>query len=377
MLFPLSRLWTTAMSGRTVLVYAGNGSSHSWVWLADLLEANGVFDASFASASDFARGLEGSPSLAIVSGGDGFEIATALSGKGFVALRRYICSGGRYFGICAGAYIPLPSRIEPFSGLNMSLTKIRNTREAPSDSDAVSPREAVTYGSCCVFHPVRGEVLVGLGERSFAAPIYGGPVFNEPETDRVLLRYHSFTPKTTLQVERSLAEQTMIGHPAVIECVHGDGQLILAGPHLEHPGYSAANEQFLRLAGLPSGCNIMPNPVRAPSTCEPLDGSLADLKVSVLGMENASFIHGTKQWDGSRMLELVRAIERRRMHLGSDDAQMVSALLARTRESLMSAGPEGFSDEDAAPELLVEAARIAVEARFRAARDGFILGDSH
>ena len=377
MLFPLSRLWTTAMSGKTVLVYAGKGSSHSWVWLADLLEANGVFDTTFATASDFARGLERSPALAVVSGGDGFEIASALSGKGFEALKEYVSSGGRYFGMCAGAYLPLPSRIEPFSELNMSLTRIRNTKEAPANLDATSPREAVRYGSCCIFHPVRGEILVGLGEESLAAPIYGGPVFSEPEADRVVLRYRSFTPGTAFQVERSLAEQAMIGHPAVIECVHGDGQLILAGPHLEHPGYHAANELFLRLAGLPSRCDVMPTPTRCPSKCEPLDGSLADLKVAVLGMENDSFIHGAKQWDGSRMLELLRAIERRRMHLSSDDAQAVSKLLVQTRENLMSSGPQGFPDEDAAPELLVEAARIVVNARFRAARDGFILGDSH
>ena len=365
------------MSDRMVLIYAGKGSSHSWIWLADLLEANGVFSASFTSATNFARGLERSPSMAVVSGGDGFEIASALSGKGFEALKEYVSSGGRYFGICAGAYIPLPSRIEPFRGLNMSLTKIRNTREAPSDMDVISPRMAVKYGSCSVFHPVRGEVMVGDDKETLAAPIYGGPVFGEPEADRVVLRYQSFTPRTTFQVERSLAEQTMIGHPAVIECVHSDGQLVLAGPHLEHPGYRTANELFLRLACLPRRRNVRSSRMRESTAYEPLDESLADLKVAILGMENDSFVHGAKQWDGSRMLELVQAIVRRRMHLGSNDAQTVSELLIRTRENLMSAGPEGFPDEDAAPELLVEAARVTVEARFRAARDEFILGDSH
>jgi hypothetical protein len=365
------------MSDETVIVYAGKGSSHSWVWLADLLEARGVFHATFADAAGFVHGLDDSPSLAIVSGGDGFEIASALAGKGFNSLREFIGGGGRYLGICAGAYIPLPSRIAPFSELNLSETRIRNIRSRIEDSASPSPRVAVSYGSCSVFHPVRGEVVVGDGTDAVVAPIYGGPIFAEPSTDRAALRYLSFTPKTAFQVERRMAEEVMIGRPAVVTCRYGDGSLILAGPHLEHPGYHVANEYLIRLAGL-SGRNCpRSKPVRGTPEAKTLERSLADLKVAVLGTERESFILGAKQWDGSRMLELARAVERRKGSLDDETARAVSALLDRSRETLMSSGRGGAHDSDSVPGRLVEAARLTVDSHFRAARDGFILADNH
>ncbi|UCE44672.1 MAG: hypothetical protein JSU93_04470 [Methanobacteriota archaeon] len=361
----------------SVLIYAGKGSSHSWVWLADLLEANGIFDASFVDAADFAGGLESSPSLVLISGGDGFEIAESLSGAGFSALTEYINEGGMYLGICAGAYLPLPARVEPFSALKLSETRVRNVRNGSEDAGSISPRLAVRYGSCRIFHPVRGEVVLGEDGGTFVAPIYGGPVFSEPVIDEPVLRYASFTSHTAFQVNRRTAEETMIGWPAVLRCRCGEGQLVLAGPHLEHPGYPAANDVFMRLAKLDHirRCRIS-------SICEArnatfLGRSLADLKVAILGAERESFILGAKQWDGSRMLELTTAIESRKSYLDNDTAQAVAILLDRSRESLLSASFDHDSNADSAPGLLVEAARLAVDGRFRAARDGFILVDSH
>jgi glutamine amidotransferase-like uncharacterized protein len=365
------------MVDEIVLVYAGKGSSHSWVWLADLLEANGVFTVSFTDAAGFARGLEEAPSLAIVSGGDGFEIASSLSGHGFDAIRSFIDRGGRYLGICAGAYLPLPSRVEPFSELNLSTTKIRNIRDEPKAEAESSPRLAVRYGSCSVFHPIRGEVVIGDGADALIAPIYGGPVFSEPTVDRPLLRYLSFTPRTTLQVEATLAEDIMMGKPAVVSCMYGDGQLILVGPHLEHPGYREANDRFMRFAGISGQARVGTKTTQVKFGDKALDRSMTDLRVAITGMERATFIAGTKQWDGGRMLELADAIDRRRHSLHVETSQVVSALLDRSRESLLSTGPDRVCDSDSAPGLLVEAARIAVDSHFRVLRDGFILADNH
>ncbi|MDH3364382.1 MAG: BPL-N domain-containing protein [Thermoplasmata archaeon] len=366
------------MSDETVLVYVGKGSSHSWVWLADLFEARGMLDVSFVDAAGFVRGLDDTPSLAVISGGDGFEIASSLSGFGFNALREFIGRGGRYLGICAGAYLPLPSRVEPFSQLNLSNTRIRNIRMEPTTSTEPSPRLAVRYGSCSVFHPVRGEMVIGNGTDTLIAPIYGGPVFSEPTVDRPVLRYLSFTPRTTLQANLRMAEEVVIGHPAVVKCNFGDGQLILAGPHLEHPEFREANDCFMRLARLPDQDRPRHDLLsRAKSETTTLDRSLADLKVTITGMERATFITGAKQWDGSRMLELAGAIERRSGSIDGDTSQAVSVLLDRSRENLMSAGPDRVSDSDSAPDLLVEAARLVVDNHFRAARDGFILADNH
>ncbi len=315
--------------------------------------------------------------MAIVSGGDGFEIASSLSGNGFDAIRDFIDRGGRYLGICAGAYLPLPSRVEPFSELNLSTTRIRNIRPMPKSAAESSPRLAVRYGSCSVFHPVRGEVVIGDGADVFIAPIYGGPVFSEPTVDHALLRYLSFTPRTTLQVGAELAEDIMMGMPAVVSSASGDGQLVLVGPHLEHPGYCKANDRFMQLAGISDQASARAKATQVRSGDKVLERSLTDLRVAIAGMERATFIAGTKQWDGGRMLELIGAIAGRRNSIDIETSRTVSDLLDKSRENLLSTGPDRIHDCDSAPGLLVEAARVTVDRHFRALRDGFILADNH
>jgi glutamine amidotransferase-like uncharacterized protein len=220
------------MRSGKVLVYAGKGSSHSWVWMADLLESGAVFDAEFVDARRLVSALKEGSSLAVVSGGDGFEIASSLSPRGFAAIEEHVRGGGRYFGACAGAYLPLPSGMAPFDRFNLSTTRIRNLAPARDESLESSPRTGVRYGSCSIVHPVRGDVVVADGPRSFTAPIFGGPVFREPESDRVLLRYSAFTEKTSVQIDRGRAEAMMLGAPAVVSSRVDDGTMILAGPHL-------------------------------------------------------------------------------------------------------------------------------------------------
>ncbi len=349
-----------------VLAYAGRGSSHSWTWTADLLESRGAFGCRFVDADGLVGGLEDGASLVVVSGGDGFEIASALAPRCFAAIERHIRAGGLYIGVCAGAYLPLPSRVEPFDGFNLSTTRIRNL-SGPGDAAASSPRTGVVYGSCSIVHPVRGEVEVGDGSCSFKAPVYGGPVFREPEADTVLFRYSSFTPRTVFQVGRAAAEEMVIGSPAVVSSRLGEGTMVLAGPHLEHPAYPQANEAFAGLAGLSGSATAVPRRTWQGRAAE-LDRPLADLRVAVLGMERETFLVGAKLWDGGRMLELADAVAKRRGSLGPEAARRVAELLDRAREELLSLGPERASSSDSAPSLLVEAARLCVDYHFESLR---------
>ncbi len=268
--------------------------------------------------------------------------------------------------MCAGAYLPLPSRVPPLDMFNLSSTRIRNIAAA-GPSPHGSPREAVRYGSCSIVHPVRGEVKVGDGTRSLIAPLYGGPVFREPHADRVMLRYVSVTATTYVQMDREGAEEMVLGSPAVVSCRVGEGTMVLAGPHLEHPGYPEANGVFLDLAGIQSRRRTARDSPSAGLQTE-LDMPLADLKVAVLGMERESFLVGAKLWDGGRMLELADAVAKRKGSLGRDDARRVAALLDEAREELLSVGAEDVADSDSAPSLLVEAARVCVDGHFRALR---------
>ncbi len=349
------------------MIYAGRGSSHSWTWLADLFEAHGMLDVRFLGSEGFASSLsDGSAGVAVISGGDGYGIAGSLGAGGFGRLREFLAGGGLYVGICAGAYLPLHSSIEPFSDFNIS-TRIENIRRGGDDPRPCNPREAVPYASCTIFHPVRGPVQVSDGPgRSLVAPLYGGPVFMEPGTDSVLMRYASFTPLTEFQVEFEGARTLMIGRPAAIRAAYGDGSLVLLGPHLEHPRYPDANRWFLDMLGVGSPQKarvVLPSERDAVATCR-LRGPLSDLKISVLGLENRSFIVGHKVWDGSRLLELVEAIEKRARTLDERTAGRLAASLDRARELLMTMDVGSDSDADESVMLLVDAARVCVDNHF-------------
>ena len=352
------------MRSGKVLVYAGKGSSHSWVWMADLLEFERVFDTEFVDANRLVSALKEGSSLVVISGGDGFEIESSLSARGFKAIEEHVRVGGRYFGACAGAYLPLSSRVEPFDRFNLSTTRIVNIAPAPDESVESSPRTGVRYGSCSIVHPVRGDVVVADGTRSFTVPIFGGPVFREPESDRVLLRYLSFTEKTSFQVDCDRAEAMMLGAPAVVSSRVGDGTMILAGPHLEHPGYPEANSAFLDLSGIHRG-RAEATGAHARRRDGALDRSLADLKVAVLGMERESFLVGAKLWDGGRLLELAHAVEKRKDSLDRDATQAVVSLLDDAREDLLTQGPHRVADSDSAPAKLIEAARLCMNSYFK------------
>jgi len=351
------------MDPPSILVYAGKGSSHSCTWLADLFESKGIFDVRFFDSEEFVNNVTKGSDVIVVSGGDGFSIASSLAGKGFSELKEFISHGGRYVGICAGAYLPLPSSIAPFSEFNLSSTRIENIDCRIEPLDNVPPRIAVKYGRCAIVHPVRGEVSLELGTRRLKAPIYGGPIFAEPDEDEVLLRYREFTANTELQLGKRDAAEIVIGKPAAIRSRFGEGELLLLGPHLEHPRYSAANAEFLRLLGLTPSTQNMPRNGRTNTT---LERSLADLKVAILGLENRSFVVGKKLWDGSRYLELQAAIAKRAGTLSRDMAEEIAADIEQARHNLLRMNVGIETDADETTSLLVESARRCVDNHFQA-----------
>lgn len=349
-------------NGEEIAVYAGQGSSHSWTWLADLFEAGGINRVRFLDKREFVLHLRPETRCAIVSGGDGFRIAEALSGDGFRALRDFIERGGTYVGICAGAYLPLHSRMTPFSEFNVSDTKIENIDHRLRDLSGIPSRVAVQYGSCAIVHPVRGEVKIEWGGNELLVPIYGGPVFSEPVDGQVLARYRAFTEKTDFQMSKAFAQKMVLDKVASVRSQLGKGSLILLGPHLEHPQYQQANLLFLKMLGLKNLARI---PSGGVTDYNSLDKAVADLKVAIVGLENRSFVVGKKLWDGGRYMELVRAIESRTWTMGIDLAEDIATSLWRVRDDLKSTKVGAETDADAATELLVESARACVDNHFQ------------
>lgn len=344
------------------LVYAGAGSSHSWTWLADLFERTGLHDASFLGEDEFVGRLRDGADLAVISGGDGFAIAHSLSGNGFAELKGWIRNGGCYLGVCAGAYLPLSSSLEPFDQFNLVAERIENISSETCFEDA-STRAAVRYGSCSIIHPVRGNLVLEYRNQRIVAPLFGGPVFKEPSSATTLLRYVGFTPGTVVQTDLTKARSIVLGKPAGIVATYGSGRLLLLGPHLEHPG---APEGNALLAEIVSGQRVLSGRLSsvARTKDDRLARAIADLKVACLGLENRSFISGFKSWDAERLLVLVAAIERRARSLGKGDVEAVRRHLETARSMMLSVASGDWHDREDAPRELVEAARICVDAHF-------------
>lgn len=356
-----------------LVVYAGTGSSYSWTWLVDLLEANAFGDARFLDERGFTESLGDRCSIAVISGGDAYAVASALSTDGFARLERFIRSGGGYVGICAGAYLPLPTSAPPLSEFNLCSVKIENIMRGLPTPGSESPRVSVGYCDKRIIHAVRGEVLLSCGDVSVKAPVYGGPVFREPSDERVLGRFSGFTEKTEVQIDAQSARDMVLGRPAVIETRYGKGRMLLLSPHLEHPLYPEANLLFMGLLGLPGG-GAQNTAVKQPAADPPKGGELsravADLAVSLHGLEGRSFIIGNKMWDSERFLVLLEAVRKRSASLPKDVTGGLATRLRSIRMSLLDTPPDSSESIDAVLDSLMCVTRDCVNLRFEQMSDG-------
>jgi hypothetical protein len=229
-------------------IYAGDGTSHSWLWFVDMLDRMGFHDIAFLDAPAIQHnGLAGIDVL-MVSGGDTFAVARALGPSGAQKLRDFIAAGGMYFGTCAGAYLVMNSSKPHLNNFNFTAVKITNLTKSLPQCSHLPHKFSLAYGCDYIYHPVREAVQVRTtGHAPFAAglnldaPLYGGPGMLAPEDAQVLALYQDFTDKTVYLVDPRLARSTLVGTAAVLRAPLGKGWMYLCGPHFEHPGYPQAN----------------------------------------------------------------------------------------------------------------------------------------
>ncbi|UCD84657.1 MAG: hypothetical protein JSU92_00270 [Deltaproteobacteria bacterium] len=232
-------------------VYAGKGSSHSWLWFVTVLERMGFYNLRFLNEEDFKLpGSLNSLDSLIVSGGELSGIAEGLGREGAKNLKSYIKRGGTYLGSCAGACLPLHSSKPPLSLFNLVKVKINNISTSPPPPLRMEWKYITPYGADYIFHPVRDEVVItasGLPPfyqyNSLVAPLYGGPPMRPPEEEEALglAQYRDFTPKTLYLTDARNGRKVVLGTTAAIRKDLGRGSLFLFGPHFEHPDYPQAN----------------------------------------------------------------------------------------------------------------------------------------
>jgi len=228
-------------------IYAGIGTSHSWLWFVDMFEKMGFFDLFFLDeASVKGDGLK-HLDVMVISGGDTFAVAESLGLQGAEKIRSFVEHGGVYIGSCAGAYLPMNSSKKPLDMFNFVDVKITNLSKTLPESIKDSCKFCTSYGCDFVFHPVREEIRLKpagtfAAVSEFTAPMYGGPGMKVSDPTTVLAYYCGFTEKTSFLVNEAIASKTLVGQAAIVRIPSGKGCFYLFGPHLEHPNYPYANK---------------------------------------------------------------------------------------------------------------------------------------
>ncbi len=241
-------LMTTTKSISKIGIYAGSGTSHSWLWFVDLFENNGLHNLSFLNESNVQKGLDDLDVL-VISGGDTFAVAESLGASGADSIYKFVHRGGLYIGSCAGAYLPMNSSKKPLDLFNFVDVKITNLSKVLPATVKNSFKFCTSYGCGFIFHPIREEVSLKFSNNAlpfcpltFNAPLYGGPGMTVTDPSLVLATYNSFTTNTSFLVSEALAGEILLEKAAVVRVPVGKGLFYLFGPHLEHPKFPIANQ---------------------------------------------------------------------------------------------------------------------------------------
>ncbi|MBN2106053.1 MAG: hypothetical protein JW832_01400, partial [Deltaproteobacteria bacterium] len=171
-------------------IYVGRGASHSWTWLADICDREGLSCVCFLDEQDIAAGALTGVSVFFISGGDTFAIAQGLGRAGADAIDAFVKNGGVYVGACAGAYLPLNSSLAPLNRFNFVPARIANLTSKLPEAIARPEKFCTEYGCRYVYHPVRESVRLRLngwgGYDAITAPLYGGPALMPSDDVTVL-----------------------------------------------------------------------------------------------------------------------------------------------------------------------------------------------
>jgi hypothetical protein len=234
-------------------IYAGSGSSHSFIWLAELFEKNQIFNVLLLDEKDILEHPLDFDFI-IFSGGSPAQVANSLGKTGSEKIHEYIRQGGTYIGICAGTCLPLHSRKEPLSYFNWLKLPIANMSDRPPPAQAMPWKYMTPYGDDFVFHPVREDITITPSQdappffsRPVTAPLYGGPPLMPPDSSPVSEwgKFTGFSKNTLFLADQEVARKILLQRAAVVQAPLGKGSLILFSPHLEHPRYPSANRVFL------------------------------------------------------------------------------------------------------------------------------------
>lgn len=180
----------------------------------------------FCDAADILDGaLDDGVTLFVMPGGADLYYCEKLNGEGNVAIRAYVEDGGRYLGICAGAYYAC-ERVDWAAGTDQA---IAGTRELAFAGGCARGPIDIFIEDGAVEKSWRGAARLiwddGVDRLETTAAYEAGPIFAE-DAGTVLARYLDLPARP----------------PAIVECKIGQGKALLCSPHIERAGW---NERLL------------------------------------------------------------------------------------------------------------------------------------
>lgn len=278
-----------------IAIYTGKGSSYSWIWLAEIFDKFSIANIHFINSIENLDCYD----ILVLPGGDTFALAEGIGKEKLQQIKNAIENGLTYFGICAGAYLPLKSALTPLSWFNLVNAKISNIS---SNIDNFDKNYIVPYGCSFVLHPIRDEVVVKIKDKELKVPLFGGPIIKECE-DEIIASYENFTDRTVFLTTKHLAEKIIIGKIAVIKKNYGNGRLYLFSPHFEHPNYDSANKFFIeKIYEASFTKHKEPKIPKEENFCisKELKRELSNARLLANSLDNINWKIGIKNWDAEK-----------------------------------------------------------------------------
>ena len=244
--------------------------------IARMLRLSPEYELKVLKAADYANGGLDGIDLLIQPGGSCKGQYEMLGTNGVVALRRYVLEGGRYYGVCAGAF--MGAQISRPEWPRLGLVPFKG--DDPEHYRGSAPiKVALTEEGKKVFEGSAKErkVIYAGGP----ALIPGDPV---PDTDvKVLATYAGRVINTGGGTNAMEAIKTMRGKAAFVGGRVGKGRVFLSCPHPEMTEYSFD----LVRSGIKFLTGVAPSPVNL----DRVRGSLAVLYRSVRTDESRAFFY--------------------------------------------------------------------------------------
>ena len=220
--------------------------NNSNIIIARMLDIAPEYELTLLSPEDYANGALEGLDLVIQPGGGCRKQYNALGEKGTEALRRFVLDGGKYYGVCAGAFLALQQSRENYPRLGLVPFK----GDDPSHYRGKSPIAVeLTEEGKTVFEgskPTRSIIYAGG-----PAAVPGAPV--EDVDVKVLAKYAGRTISTT----NPNPVEPMDGKAAIIAGRVGKGKVFLSGPH---PEFEEGAFDMVR-SGMKYLTGVSPSPV--------------------------------------------------------------------------------------------------------------------